>query len=98
MHRAGAAHEECGWKQGKTTDIRRASATTVALTQTGLLYGSTLQRELLDRRSWSTRKEPASAIFEWIEAWYNPRRRHTSIGHLSPVDYERLYTAAAAAA
>ena len=55
-------------------------------------FFSTLQRELLDRRQWQTRKELAQAIFEWIEAWYNPRRRHTSIGDLSPVDYERLYT------
>jgi len=61
-------------------------------------FFGTLQRELLDRRRWSTRRELASAIFEWIEAWYNPRRRHTSIGNLSPLDYERLYTAAADAA
>ncbi len=56
-------------------------------------FFSTLQRELLDRRQWQTRRELASAIFEWIEAWYNPRRRHTAIGYRSPVDYERLYTA-----
>jgi transposase InsO family protein len=61
-------------------------------------FFSTLQRELLDRKSWTTRKELASAIFEWIEAWYNPRRRHTSIDDRSPVDYERLYTAAVDAA
>lgn len=61
-------------------------------------FFGTLQRELLDRRQWATRKELASAIFEWIEAWYNPRRRHTSNGNLSPVDYERLFTAAADAA
>ncbi len=61
-------------------------------------FFSTLQRELLDRRSWSTRRELASAIFEWIEAWYNPRRRHTLIDDLSPVDYERLYTTAIDAA
>ncbi len=61
-------------------------------------FFGTLQRELFDRRQWATRKELASAIFEWIEAWYNPRRRHTSIGNLSPVDYERLFTAAADAA
>jgi transposase InsO family protein len=60
-------------------------------------FFSTLQRELLDRKAWTTRKELASAIFEWIEAWYNPRRRHTSIGMLSPVDYERLYAPAHAA-
>ncbi len=61
-------------------------------------FFSTLQRELLDRRSWTTRRELALAIFEWIEAWYNPRRRHTSIGDLSPVAYERLYTQAIDAA
>ena len=53
---------------------------------------------LLDRRSWTTRAELASAIFEWIEGWYNPRRRHTSIGDLSPVEYERRPAAAAEAA
>ena len=61
-------------------------------------FFGTLQSDLLDRRSWAMRRELASAIFEWIEAWYNPRRRHTSIGNLSPVDYERLYTAAIDAA
>ena len=61
-------------------------------------FFSTLQRELLDRRSWTTRKELASAIFEWIEAWYNPRRRHSKIAYHSPVEHERLYTAPAHAA
>jgi putative transposase len=53
---------------------------------------------LLDTRQWATRTEPASAIFEWIEARYNPRRRHSSLGDLSPVEYENLHTAATAAA
>ena len=44
------------------------------------------------------RAELASAIFEWIEGWYNPRRRHTSIDDPGPVDYERLYAAAKKAA
>jgi putative transposase len=61
-------------------------------------FFSTLQRELLDRRSWATRKELAAAIFEWIEAWYNPHRRHSSIGNLSPVAYERLYNSPLVAA
>jgi putative transposase len=47
-------------------------------------FWSTMQRELLDQQSWATRQELSSAIFEWIEAWYNPRRRHTSLGNLSP--------------
>jgi putative transposase len=61
-------------------------------------FFSTLQRELLDRQTWATRAQLASAIFEWIEAWYNPRRRHTSIGYLSPVAYEALHMTAAGAA
>ncbi len=62
-------------------------------------FFGTMQRELLDRRTyWETRTELASAIFEWIEAWYNPHRRHTSIDGLSPVDYERSRQAASDAA
>lgn len=60
-------------------------------------FGS-MQLELLDRQPWATRQELANAIFEWIEAWYNPRRRHSSLGNLSPIDYERQHTPAAAAA
>jgi putative transposase len=52
-------------------------------------FFGTLQLELLDRRRWGTRAELGRAIFEWIEGWYNPRRRHTSLGGLSPADYER---------
>jgi len=51
-------------------------------------FFGTLQLELLDEHHWDTRQQLAQAIFEWIEAWYNPRRRHTSIGSLSPIDYE----------
>ena len=51
-------------------------------------FWSTMQRELLDQRSWDSPEELGAAIFEWIEAWYNPRRRHTAIGMLSPVEYE----------
>lgn len=61
-------------------------------------FFGTLQLELLDRKPWMTRAELGNAIFEWIEGWYNPRRRHTSIGDLSPVDYERRPTTAAHAA
>jgi len=50
-----------------------------------------LQLELLDTRTWATRPELANAIFEWIEAWYNPHRRHSSLGYHSPVSYERMH-------
>lgn len=51
-------------------------------------FWSTMQRELLDTARWDTKHQLSQAIFEWIEAWYNPRRRHTSIGDLSPVAFE----------
>ncbi|GAA3387948.1 IS3 family transposase [Cryptosporangium minutisporangium] len=60
-------------------------------------FGS-MQLELLDRRPWPTRQELANAIFEWIEAWHNPRPRHSALGNLSPIDYERTHTLTAAAA
>jgi putative transposase len=61
-------------------------------------FWSTMQRELLDTRRWETQHQLASAIFEWIETWYNPRRRHTSLGMLAPHEFETLHTAATAAA
>ena len=55
-------------------------------------FWGTMQLELLDSRKWSTRSELATAMFEWIECWYNPKRRHSSIGMLSPVDFEAHHT------
>jgi len=56
-------------------------------------FWSTLQSELLDRHRWTTKVELASAIFEWIEAFYNPVRRHTSIGDISPIQFEVTHEA-----
>jgi putative transposase len=47
---------------------------------------------LLDTKEWQTRDELANAIFEWIECWYNPHRRHSGIGMHSPVTFETLHT------
>ena len=60
-------------------------------------FFGTLQRELLDERRWDTRRQLALAVFEWVEAWYNPTRRHSSIKMLSPVDFELQMAAAVAA-
>lgn len=61
-------------------------------------FWSTMQRELLDRRQWSTRAELASAIFEWIEGFYNPVRRHSGLGYRSPIEFENLHNATQQAA
>jgi putative transposase len=55
-------------------------------------FWGTMQLELLDSKVWKTREELANAIFEWIECWYNPKRRHSSIGMRSPVTFEALHT------
>lgn len=49
----------------------------------------TLEGELLDRRKFQTKAEVGMAIFEFIAGWYNPGRRHSALGYLSPFDYER---------
>jgi putative transposase len=54
-------------------------------------FFGTLQLELLDRHHWQSRQQLAAAIFEWIECFYNPQRRHSSVGMLSPVDYETTH-------
>lgn len=52
-------------------------------------FVATLKRELLDRRPWPTREEVRTAIFEFVEVFYNRQRIHSALGYLSPVDYER---------
>ncbi len=52
-------------------------------------FFATLQCELLDRTRFRSHAEARMAVFESIEGWYNPRRRHSSIGYLSPINYER---------
>jgi putative transposase len=54
-------------------------------------FFATLECELLDRTRFQTQAEARMAVFEWIEAWYNPQRRHSSIGYLSPNEFERRH-------
>ena len=54
-------------------------------------FFATLECELIDRTVFRNHEEARVKIFEFIEGWYNPRRRHSSIGYHSPVSFERLY-------
>ena len=51
-------------------------------------FMATLKSELIERRSWPTRQSARTAIYDYIEGWYNPRRRHSALGYLSPADFE----------
>jgi putative transposase len=51
-------------------------------------FFANLECELLNRRSFKTKIEARLAVFTWIEGWYNPRRRHSALGYLSPNNFE----------
>jgi putative transposase len=57
-------------------------------------FFATLKKELVNRRSWPSRLELQSAVFEYVEAFYNRQRRHSTLGMLSPAEYERTQTTA----
>lgn len=60
-------------------------------------FFATIKKELIDRRSWATHKQVENAVHNWIECFYNGRRRHSSLGYLNPIDYEALTREASAA-
>ena len=55
-------------------------------------FFSLLQKNVLDRRGWATREELRIAIVTWIERTYHRRRRPTSLGRLTPVEFETVMT------
>ena len=52
-------------------------------------FFSTLEREVVNRRRFQSQTEARMAIFQWLEGWYNPHRRHSALGYLSPINYKR---------
>lgn len=57
-------------------------------------FFATLQTELLDRHDWADRRQLARAIFDYIECFYNPVRRHSTCSMLSPADYDQRHRTA----
>lgn len=54
-------------------------------------FWSKMQTELLNRRKWKTRTELANEMFQYLEIFHNRQRRHSKLGYLTPVEYERLH-------
>jgi len=56
-------------------------------------FFATLECELLARRRFGSQAEARMAVFRFIEGWYNPSRRHSGLGYLSPIAYEEMMQA-----
>src|SRR5438876_1860573 len=54
-------------------------------------FFASLECELIERRSFRSKAEARLALFTYIEGWYNPRRRHSALGRISPINFERTY-------
>jgi putative transposase len=54
-------------------------------------FFATLECELLDRTRFATPTQARTAVFDYLEGFYNPHRRHSTLGYLSPAEYERRH-------
>jgi len=61
-------------------------------------FFATLEWELIEKSDWHTRREAEKAIFNYTEAWYNRERQHSTLGYMSPADYEAQLTRSGKAA
>lgn len=52
-------------------------------------FFASLEGELIERSTFQSKAQARMAVFTWIEGWYNPRRRHSGLGYLSPLNFER---------
>jgi transposase InsO family protein len=86
----------CQYTSADYGQTARANGVVLSIGRTGQCWDNavaesffaTIKRELIDTRPWPTRAGLRAAIFDYIEGWYNTRRLHSSLGYLSPVQYE----------
>jgi len=57
-----------------------------------LRRGESSAKDVINRHSWSTRLEAKNAVVDYIEGFYNPHRLHSSLGYVSPIEFERMHT------
>ncbi|KPF68389.1 hypothetical protein IP84_10105 [beta proteobacterium AAP99] len=54
-------------------------------------FFASLEAELIERNSFESKAQARMAVFTWIEAWYSPRRRHSALGYLSTLNFEKSH-------
>jgi transposase InsO family protein len=94
----------CQYTSAQFADVARELGVTLSVGRTGQCWDNalaesffaTIKGELLDHRSWPTHAAARAAIFDYIEGWYNIRRRHSALGYRSPAAYENTAVPAAA--
>lgn len=80
----------------RVAELARANGIARSMGQVGSAYDNavaetffaTLKKELIHRRSWPTKQELRSEVFEFIESFYNRQRRHSYLGWISPAEFE----------
>ena len=96
---AGLVHHSdrgCQYACGAYREMLAARGITCSMSRAGDCYDNavaesfwgTLKRELVHQQSYATRAQAMSSIFEWIECWYNRKRRHSALGYKSPEEFE----------
>lgn len=94
----------CQYTSAQFADVARDLGVKLSVGRTGQCWDNalaesffaTIKGELLDHRSWPTHAAARAAIFDYIEGWYNIKRRHSALGYRSPAAYENTATPAAA--
>ena len=91
--------EPSQYTSGDFAELARANGVVLSVGRKGECWDNavaesffaTIKRELIDTRSWPTRTGLRRAVFEYIEGWYNTRRLHSTLGYLSPAQYEAIH-------
>jgi putative transposase len=89
----------CQYTSGDFAALARANGVVLSVSRKGECWDNavaesffaTIKRELIDGRAWPTRAGLHRAVFDYIEGWYNTRRLHSSLGYLSPAEYETIH-------
>jgi putative transposase len=89
----------CQYTSGDFATLARANGVVLSVGRKGECWDNavaesffaTIKRELIDARAWPTRTGLRRAVFEYIEGWYNTRRLHSTLGYLSPAQYEGVH-------